>query len=215
MKEQFLKRIISSFILIPISLFVIIKGSLIFNLFIVLCYLVSAYEWHKLSKGKVYEIFGFIFLTISFYLIYRIRNDFNGEYFHLFFILIICVSTDIGGYTFGKIFKGPKISKISPNKTITGIFGSYLFSILSIYLYFKYIEFDFRNYYGQILFIIILISTVSQLGDLLVSFFKRLSKIKDTGKLIPGHGGILDRIDGMIFAFPFSYFLFLFEFFKL
>ena len=89
MKEQFLKRIISSFILIPISLFVIIKGSLIFNLFIVLCYLVSAYEWHKLSKGKVYEIFGFIFLTFSFYLIYRIRNDFNGEYFHLFFILII------------------------------------------------------------------------------------------------------------------------------
>ena len=215
MNSEILKRIISSILLIPICIFVILQGSLIFSLFIFLTYLMSIYEWYKMSKGKVYKLFGFIFLTISFYSIYKIRFDFNEEYMHLLFTLIICISTDIGGYTFGKILKGPRLTKISPNKTIAGFIGSYVFALISIYVFLNFAEFNFTNTYSEFFLLVILISTVSQLGDLLVSFFKRLSKIKDTGKLIPGHGGILDRIDGMIFAIPFSYFLFLTNLFKL
>ena len=122
-------------------------------------------------------------------------------------VTIICISTDIGGYMFGKIFKGPKLTKISPKKTYSGVFGGYFLSVVFlIILLNKY--FIFSNSIklsGEIIIFILLVSTISQLGDILISYFKRLSKIKDTGKIIPGHGGLLDRIDGMIFAFPFSY----------
>ena len=108
---------------------------------------------------------------------------------------------------FGKIFKGPKLTKISPKKTYSGVFGGYFLSVVFlIILLNKY--FIFSNSIklsGEIVIFILLVSTISQLGDILISYFKRLSKIKDTGKIIPGHGGLLDRIDGMIFAFPFSY----------
>ena len=111
---------------------------------------------------------------------------------------MVCISTDIGGYVFGKIFKGPKLTKISPKKTYAGVLGGYLLSIISTYFFYDYlnINFDFKYF-----ILIFAISTISQLGDI-ISYFKRLSKVKDTGKLIPGHGGILDRIDGMIFVFP-------------
>ena len=119
-------------------------------------------------------------------------------------ILLTCISTDIGGYVFGKVFKGPKLTKISPNKTYSGMFGSFLLSLILaiIYLYFVGIKFS-----TQVIIFILLISFVSQVGDLIISFFKRKSKIKHTGKILPGHGGLLDRIDGMIFAFPFMYIL--------
>ena len=119
-------------------------------------------------------------------------------------ILLVCISTDIGGYVFGKLLKGPKLTKISPNKTYAGVFGGYLFSIISLSSYVNYLgqNFELENFV-----LVIVISTISQIGDITVSYFKRLSKIKNTGKLIPGHGGILDRIDGMIFAFPFYYIL--------
>ena len=147
-------------------------------------------------------------MIISFYLVYKIRNDFNGEYFYLLFVILICVATDIGGYIFGNILKGPKLTSISPKKTYSGMLGGYILSILCVYFYlnisFNEIQIDMTNH---IIFIVIIISTVSQLGDLLISYFKRLSKIKDTGRIIPGHGGLLDRIDGMIFALPFSYIL--------
>ena len=114
--------------------------------------------------------------------------------------------TDIGGYIFGKLFKGPKLTVYSPNKTIAGLVGSYLLSLSLIPFLINY------NLFGQyeipqIIFCILLISSVSQIGDIFVSYFKRKSKIKDTGNLIPGHGGILDRIDGMIFAFPLHIYL--------
>ena len=151
---------------------------------------------------------GVFFLIFSFFTIYKIRNELGSEYIHLLFVLIICVSTDIGGYVFGKIFKGPKLTKISPNKTFSGMMGGLLLSVISIYLYTLAIkQIYFIDYRIEIVLIVLIISLVSQVGDLAVSYFKRLSKIKDTGKLIPGHGGILDRIDGMIFAFPFSYIL--------
>ena len=126
---------------------------------------------------------------------------------------MICIFTDLGGYIFGKIFKGPKLTKISPNKTYSGMIGSYLvtmiFMIFSIYNldFFKFINMniDEKGLFANYLILILLVSTASQLGDIIISYFKRMSKIKDTGKIIPGHGGLLDRIDGMIFAFPFAY----------
>ena len=213
MKKEFIKRILSSIILLPIALFFIIKGSFLFNFFILVCFIITTYEWHMMSKKKSYYIFGFIFLIFSFYTVYQLRNNFYGNYIYFIMILIICVFSDIGGYTFGKIFKGPKLTKFSPNKTYSGMIGSYLFAIIATSLFFNNLDF-FKNIGIQatskeitlVFFIFVLfVSTISQLGDIMISYFKRLSKIKDTGKIIPGHGGLLDRVDGMVFAFPFSY----------
>ena len=209
-KNEFIKRVFSSLILIPIVLFVIIEGSILFNFFIVICFFITTYEWFKMSKSNIQKIFGLLFLIISFYTIYKIRNDFNQNYFHILIIAIICVSTDIGGYLFGKLLKGPKLTKVSPNKTYTGVIGSFLLSIVITILFLELTLkiYNFR-FTGEIFIFSLAVSLVSQIGDIIISYFKRLSKIKDTGKIIPGHGGILDRIDGMIFAYPFSYVIFL------
>ena len=206
MSLDFLKRLLSSFVLIPVTIFFIIKGSFFFNFFISGCFLISCYEWTKMNKIFFYKVFGLIFLTLSFYSIYMLRNGFDHQLIYLFFVATVCVSTDIGGYFFGKIFKGPKLTKISPKKTYSGLIGSYFFSIASINIYLGYNQVELSS---DIIVLVLLISTISQLGDILISYFKRMHKIKDTGKIIPGHGGLLDRIDGMIFAFPFSYLIFL------
>tara|TARA_B100001093_G_scaffold483434_1_gene515939 strand:+ start:435 stop:1088 length:654 start_codon:yes stop_codon:yes gene_type:complete len=209
MSEELIKRIISSIILIPVSLFFIIKGSVLFNLFIILVFLISSYEWYRMSKNKSYLIFGFLFLLVSFYTIYKVRNV-DDNFYYFLSILLICISTDIGGYIFGKLFGGPKLTKISPKKTYAGMLGGYLLSLLALSLFYNssYLFTETIKIGPKILIFILLISTSSQLGDIIISYFKRLSNIKDTGKIIPGHGGLLDRVDGMIFAFPFSYILF-------
>ena len=209
MNNEILKRILSSLILISIALFFIIKGSYFFNFFILICFLISSYEWHFMSKNKKYYLPGFIFIIFSFYTFYFFRNE--GDYKIFLLIIITCIATDIGGYIFGKIFKGPKLTKISPNKTYAGMFGSFLLSIIFASIYFNNISFFHLAEEGelgiQLMIIVLLISIASQVGDLTISFFKRKSKIKNTGKIIPGHGGLLDRIDGMIFAFPFMFIL--------
>ena len=209
-KEEIIKRILSSIILLPTVLFFIIKGSFLFNFFIFICFLITTYEWLKLSKNNLHKLFGTIFIVISFYTIFNIRNEFDRDYFHLLLVVIICVSTDIGGYVFGNIFKGPKLTKISPKKTYSGVIGSFLLSLIFTNLFLQFSSnvqtFKFTN---EMFLFILLVSFISQIGDLIISYFKRKSKIKDTGTIIPGHGGILDRIDGVIFALPFSYVLFL------
>ena len=206
MKIEFFKRILSSIILLPIVIFFIIKGSFLFNSLILICSIISLYEWQLMSKGKNYNIFGLIYIIASFYIIYLLRNHGDAQYLFFLLILIICISTDIGGYVFGKIFKGPKLTKISPNKTYAGMIGAFLLSIftatffLNYYDYYLIDRFEILNIYNFIF--IIFISSVSQIGDILISFFKRKSKIKNSGKIIPGHGGLLDRIDGMIFVIP-------------
>jgi len=209
-KNELNKRIISSLILIPIVLFVIIKGSFLFNFFIIICFVITTYEWLKMSKQNIQKIFGLFFIIISFYSIFKIRNDFDQDYFHILLIAIICVSTDLGGYIFGKLLKGPKLTKLSPNKTYAGVFGSFLLAIIitNLFMGLTFDKFNFK--FTEVTFIFVLIiSLVSQIGDIIISYFKRLSKIKDSGNIIPGHGGILDRIDGMIFSYPFSYLVFL------
>ena len=152
-----------------------------------------------MTKKKSYKIYGFIFLMISFYAFYEL----SVEIFSVFFVILICASTDVGGYIFGKIFKGPKLTKISPNKTYAGMIGGYFLSLVVLIITTYFV--DYTEISMQLFLISILISTISQVGDIIVSYFKRLSKIKDTGKILPGHGGLLDRIDGMIFAFPIYY----------
>ena len=206
MRHEFLKRFISSLILISIIIFLITKGSLFLNLFILLCFIISLYEWYMMRENNIYYITGIAFLILSFYSVFRLTN-FETDYFYFIFILIICISTDIGGYIFGKIFKGKKLTKISPNKTYSGMLGSFILSLIFSFLFlqfttiFHYLKFNSIN----TLIFILLISLISQVGDIIISYFKRKSNIKNTGKIIPGHGGLLDRIDGMIFAFPFGY----------
>jgi phosphatidate cytidylyltransferase len=198
MSNEFIKRIVSSIILIPLAFYFIIQGSFMMIFFTFICFIIAVFEWHMMSKKKSYYIYGFLFLIFSFYTFYELSAKLNS----IFYVIIICSSTDIGGYVFGKIFKGPKLTKISPKKTYAGMFGGYFLSLISLSVIISFIDYDST----VVLFLLtILISTVSQLGDIIISYFKRLSKIKNTGKLIPGHGGLLDRIDGMIFAFPIYY----------
>ena len=209
-KDEILKRTLSSIILIPTVFFLIIKGSFLFNFFMFICFLTTTYEWLKLSKNNILKFFGTIFIITSFYTIFKIRNEFDSDYFHLLLVVTICVSTDIGGYLFGNIFKGPKLTKISPKKTYSGVIGSFLLSLVFTKLILDFSSnvksFEFTK---EMFLFTLLVSFVSQIGDIIISYFKRKSKIKDTGTIIPGHGGILDRIDGMIFALPFSYVFFL------
>ena len=206
MSTELFKRILSSIILIPVVILTVLEGSILFNLFLLVCFFVTLYEWTKMRKGKSFYYFGIIFVIYSFYTIYHIR-EINNNYIIFFFILSVCVSTDIGGYVFGKIFKGPKLISISPNKTYAGLIGSFILTIVStIFLFEKgfFLKFETNVTYLTYLLAII-ISLISQIGDIVISYFKRLSNIKDTGNIIPGHGGLLDRADGIIFAFPFTY----------
>ena len=198
MSNEFFKRFISSIILLPLAFYFILQGSFLLIFFTAICFIVACFEWHMMAKKKSYYIYGFLFLIFSFYAFYKLST----ELISVIYIIIICSSTDIGGYVFGKIFKGPKLTKISPKKTYAGMFGGYFLSLISLSVIISFIDYETI----PILFLLtILISTVSQLGDIIISYFKRISKIKNTGKLIPGHGGLLDRIDGMIFAFPIYY----------
>ncbi len=208
MLKEFEKRLLSSLLLIPIAVFFIFQGSVFFIFFLSLLFLATSYEWLKMiKKNDFMKIFGIIFLFFSFYSAYFIREKSGLDFF--LFILIICISTDIGGYVFGKTLKGPKLIKISPNKTYAGVIGSFLFSLIAGLVFIKYIDgSDLQNINQLTLFIIILsISLISQIGDLIISYFKRKAKLKDTGKILPGHGGLLDRIDGLIFVVPVIYLL--------
>ena len=205
MRNEFVKRLVSSIILIPFSLFFIIKGSFFLYFFIFICLFIALYEWHIMTKNKPYYLIGLIFISFSFYTFYKIRIFDENNFLYILFVLTICISTDLGGYFFGKLFKGPKLSKLSPNKTYSGMLGGYVLSIIFSFFFLNFFKINIEQY--NLFLFIVLISTISQLGDITFSLFKRLSKIKDTGKIIPGHGGILDRIDGMIFVFPATYIL--------
>ena len=200
MLKEIEKRILTSLILIPITFFFIYKGSFFFILFLIITFFVSSYEWIKLNKKKMIKLIGITFLFLSFYFAYLLRLELGFKIF--LFIILISILTDIGGYIFGKTFKGPKLTKISPKKTYAGLIGSFFLSIMGGLIFVEFV--DLKSDLFLFSFILI-VSLVSQVGDLVVSYFKRLAKIKDTGKILPGHGGLLDRIDGIIFVIPFTY----------
>jgi phosphatidate cytidylyltransferase len=203
--DNLLKRILSSIILLPFIFYLLFKGSYILILFIFILFFVACYEWHSITNDIFLKLFGYFFLILSFYSFYQI----SLYKAFVFFVIITCVATDIGGYIFGKILKGPKLTKISPKKTYNGVIGGYFLSLVSFMIIVNFND----NFTASIKYflLIFIISTVSQIGDIIISYFKRLSNIKDTGKIIPGHGGLLDRIDGMIFVFPIIYFINFFE----
>ena len=225
MSQNLFKRIITSIILLVLLFFINFSHQYIFILSIlflgiVICIeannifskLISLQSEKKKSLSKTFNFKFFILNMFTFFYIfilfcnlsYEIHRS-EGPIFFLY-IISICFFTDIGGYVFGKLIGGKKLSKISPNKTISGTIGSFIFSIvpLIIILNLGYLNYEFHS--NNIL-LCLLISLISQSGDLFISFFKRKAKIKDTGKLLPGHGGVLDRVDGIIFAIPFTYFL--------
>ena len=142
----------------------------------------------------------FFFTQLYFFITFDLKNKLLFMY-----LLSICISTDLGGYVCGKLFQGKKLTKISPNKTYSGLVGSYLFSLIVFIIFYIYLNYSFN-----FMILTFLVSTISQLGDLFISLLKRRAKVKDTGKILPGHGGILDRIDGIIFALPIGINLLLF-----
>ena len=169
-----------------------------------------------MNKLDSFKIIGVCYLFFAFILAYFLREKFSLGLFIL--VLIICVFTDLGGYIFGKIIKGPKLIKISPKKTYAGAIGGIILSLVSALFYSKYTAIGAVTFLNlslwtdiainKIYFLFVLfVSLISQSGDLLISYFKRLAKVKNTGNLLPGHGGLLDRIDGIIFAIPISYLL--------
>ena len=215
------KRILSSLFLIPITIFFIFQNNFFFIFFLSIIFLVSSYEWIKMNKKDLIKIVGIYYLFFAFSMAYFLRDKFSLGIFIL--ILIICIFTDLGGYILGKIFKGPKLIKISPKKTYSGSLGGFVLSIISVIIYIKYTTIGKATYFNLLILtnnnlvidkmfflFILFISLVSQIGDLIISYFKRLEKVKNTGKLLPGHGGLLDRIDGIIFAIPISYLLIIF-----
>ena len=215
MNKELQKRILSSIILIPIAIFFIFQGELFFGFFLSIFFIASSYEWIKMNKRNLFKVIGAFYLLFAFASAYLLREYSLGLFI---LILIICIFTDLGGYIFGKIIKGPKLIKISPKKTYAGALGGFILSLVVALIYSKYTftealtnlnlslwtEMGVNKIY---LLFILVISLISQIGDLIVSYFKRLAKVKDTGNLLPGHGGLLDRIDGIIFAIPISYLL--------
>ncbi|WP_415321614.1 phosphatidate cytidylyltransferase [Candidatus Pelagibacter sp. Uisw_092] len=207
MSVEIKKRIITSFFLITL-LFLMFYYSYVLIISIIFLAIIAWIEFYALiSKifkkndfnGKLFRFFAkatslFYLMLIVFLIFTHLELK-----FHIFFLLAISICSDIGGLVVGKLFKGKKLSKISPNKTISGSIGGLLLSLILIPFFYSHL--DFNNLYLLSVFTII-ISMTSQFGDLFISLLKRKAKVKNTSDLLPGHGGILDRIDGMIFATP-------------
>ena len=219
MNAELKKRVMTSIILFMAAIFCIMIHPLIFLFAISVVLYICFQEWcainvqyfHVANPSKFWKYFyikvlGLAYLSIVWFSAFSLRGfSFeNGIFFII--ILCICICSDVGGYIFGKTIGGKKLTKISPNKTISGSIGSFIFSILPIFL------FNFQNYIDlyfelslKYIFFCLVISLSCQLGDLIISYFKRLNKVKDTGTILPGHGGLLDRIDGIILAIPAAY----------
>ena len=218
MSPNIKKRIITSIFLI-VLLTLMFFYSFIMIISLIIISLISWIEFYalisKIFKGNhkkhkilrlFYKAMSLLYLSALVYLIFMIESDHLNLKIYLLYSILVAVMSDIGGLFFGKIFKGKKLTKISPNKTISGSIGSLIFSILLIPFFYKNL---FNEDLLNMLIITIIISGISQLGDLFISFLKRKAKVKDTSDILPGHGGILDRIDGIIFAIPVGIYLFI------
>tara|TARA_B100000963_G_scaffold358645_1_gene383777 strand:- start:1221 stop:1862 length:642 start_codon:yes stop_codon:yes gene_type:complete len=206
------KRLLTSLILLSI-VYLIINFSF-FLLFALLVFgVLSLIEYfsiiQKIFKNRflkmfhnlIFTIFIFIFCFLFFFL-----SSIGQLKLIIFILLFGCIASDIGGFIFGKIFKGPKLTKISPQKTISGAFGSIFFSVIIINMFFYYLTDTFKI---NLIIISVITSIGCQLGDLFFSYLKRKAKIKDTGNILPGHGGVLDRLDGIFLGLPVGFIFFI------
>ena len=219
MNSNIKKRILTSILLIALLIGMFFY-SYIMIISLIIIAIISWIEFYalisKIFKKDIlkdkffrfsYKALSLIYLSGLVYLIFTIESENTNLKIYLLYSVLVAILSDIGGLICGKIFKGKKLTKISPNKTISGSIGSFIFSTFLIPFFYKsQIDQTLVN-----LFIItIIISLTSQLGDLFISLLKRKAKVKDTSDLLPGHGGVLDRIDGIIFAIPLGIFLFIF-----
>ena len=218
MESNIKKRIITSIFLISL-LTLMFFYSYIMIIALIIIAIIAWIEFYALiskifkkneTKHKIirflYKAISMFYLSALVYLIFVIESDYLNLKIYLLYSVLVAIMSDIGGLVSGKIFKGKKLTKISPNKTISGAIGSLIFSMVLIPYNYMYL---FDESLLSIFLITIIISTISQLGDLFISFLKRKAKVKDTSDILPGHGGILDRIDGIIFAIPVGIFLFI------
>ena len=159
----------------------------------------------KAFKSKISFISSNIFFIIYIFIFCLIFLYFSTNILSkniLFILLLGCVSSDIGGFIFGKIFNGPKLTKISPNKTYAGAFGSIMFTMLVVNILSFYL---LKTLSIKTFILSLAVSIFCQLGDLLFSLLKRKANLKDTGNFLPGHGGVLDRIDGILLGLPLGF----------
>ena len=208
------KRILTS-----IPLIILVICSIYNNIILAISlYIISAiliYEFFNILKNifkrNKKNLFIFLILFILYICLFNsqiyffLSSEFEYKQNVFLFILSICIFTDIGGYIFGKTLKGKKITSISPNKTYAGMVGSFVCSFIISIIFIRYFNLSIN-----LVFFTFLISLISQSGDLFISYLKRKADIKDTGNFLPGHGGLLDRMDGMIFAIPIGIKIFVF-----
>jgi len=225
MSRNFIKRFITSVILLSLLIFINFSHQYVFIISILILGMIICIEANNLfskilikkysKNNAILNPFNINFIILNivtfcyvFFIFCNLSYEIHETKGPVFFLYVIsvCFFTDIGGYFFGKIIGGKKLSKISPNKTISGTVGSFLLSMTPLIIVLNINFLDFKLNLTNIFFCL-LISLISQLGDLFISFIKRKANTKDTGNVLPGHGGILDRLDGIIFAIPFSYFL--------
>ena len=210
-------RLITSCILIPFSICVLLLGGIYLSFFSLIILFVGIYEILKVFKDFKSKIFLIITLITSLYALNFLANENYRSAYMLYFAILVCIGSDIGGFVFGKIIKGKKLTRISPNKTFSGVFGAYIFSFLFLFIFNTYFlktvheSINVSLIYGiNEILVTIIFSTLAQLGDLSISYLKRIDKVKDTGKIFPGHGGLFDRIDSLMFVIIVSYIFYLF-----
>ena len=216
MTKQFFYRILTSIFLF-FAVYLMFIDNIFLILFLSIIFIISYYEFYKLiiliKMNLKLSYFNFIFYNILFFLylsfftiiIYNSLVHESNDKIFILFILFICILTDIGGIIFGKLIGGKKLTKISPNKTIAGSIGGFILSFLCLFLFLNFIP---NNSLFNLSILVITTSFFSQIGDLFVSFLKRKAKVKDTGKILPGHGGLLDRIDGILLGLPLGIIIF-------
>ena len=217
MTKELKKRIITSVLLFLLAIFCIFTNFFVFVLLIIsfvvfleVSGMINRIVGNPMKKNRV-NLKNVAFNTIALFYIFFIfmpsaeglQEDVGPVFF--LYVLSICICSDIGGYIIGKNIGGKKLTKISPNKTISGSLGSFCFSMLPLLVFNNFDKFEYYLYSIDNFLFCLKVSLVCQLGDLFVSYFKRKAKVKDTGRILPGHGGILDRIDGIIFAVPFVF----------
>tara|TARA_B100000953_G_scaffold273261_1_gene245216 strand:+ start:87 stop:746 length:660 start_codon:yes stop_codon:yes gene_type:complete len=205
MPSELIKRILTSMAIFPLSIFFVFQGGYLLLSFLLAIFFIANYELFSVFKKISNILFLDLVLILALFSIYYLAENFLWL---LLWVIILVICSDIGGYVFGKIFKWKKLTKISPKKTVSGVLGSFIFSLLSVFIIQLIIEILYPSAYSlkdnflipEFFFLAIVFSLVAQAGDLTISYFKRLEKIKDVGKILPGHGGIFDRIDGLIFV---------------
>ena len=198
--SNFKKRFVVSLIAFPL-IYILLYQKVLFNLIILIIFLFCLYEWIKIFKKK--NIIFFIGLLILLIFLISLIRIYNLDDFNLKFLWLILITwlTDIGGYVFGKLFGGAKLIKISPNKTWSGAIGAIILSQFAILIFLIDVNYQFNIY---IIFAQLFLSIIGQIGDILMSYIKRKNKKKDTSNFIPGHGGFLDRVDGLIWVIIFG-----------